>query len=559
VNSRLPVRRLTCESLESRRLLTIDIPQVSALELDEGSLAELSSLTFHDSTPDAAYTVTIDWGDGSPREIQTVSGVPPASSIRIRVDYQYDTLGFFDQPGSRGALQRAADTLGAWLGDELAAIAPAGQNMFTAIIDHPGTGQIQQIPGLAVGQNEVIVFAGGRALGGVDLALGVAGTFQAAGTADFLETVNQRAQPGAPVTDLGLWGGSLTFDTDKATRWHFGATTDGLGTNEFDLFTVALHELFHLIGFSDTQVAYARHVSGGRFGGPAAVLQYDANAIPPLAPGDLSHWADSTRDNGQPVLMAATLDAGVRKTATPLDLAVLQDIGWQPIISSLTGSFSATHEYQDDGLFEIEITVADGAENATASISVQVHNVGPQVIVAPLPETRVGNAVSLAASYVDRGSQDSLLGVIDWGDGTQSRLGLAKSPGSIEATHSYSAAGHFEIQVAVADDDGGIGLARTTVSVWSSRWQNVTAAWDVNSDGVLSPLDALLVINEINQHRFSTAHGRLPAERSPQSDWYFDVDGDNVVSALDALLVINRLNDRPSNEANVARRGKFGS
>jgi hypothetical protein len=70
-------------------------------------------------------------------------------------------------------------------------------------------------------------------------------------------------------------------------------------------------------------------------------------------------------------------------------------------------------------------------------------------------------------------------------------------------------------------------------------WRNSRNALDVNDDGRVTPLDAVLIINELN------ALG--PRALSPPSAGFMpppflDVSGDGFVSALDAVLVINALN-----------------
>ncbi|TWT53763.1 Dockerin type I repeat protein [Rubripirellula amarantea] len=66
--------------------------------------------------------------------------------------------------------------------------------------------------------------------------------------------------------------------------------------------------------------------------------------------------------------------------------------------------------------------------------------------------------------------------------------------------------------------------------------QNPVLAPDVNNDGSVSPIDALLIINEMS---------RLPAEgeagSSTRSSYFTDVNGDRRTSAIDALQVINYL------------------
>jgi hypothetical protein len=75
--------------------------------------------------------------------------------------------------------------------------------------------------------------------------------------------------------------------------------------------------------------------------------------------------------------------------------------------------------------------------------------------------------------------------------------------------------------------------------------RNPLEAFDVNGDNVVSPIDALLVINQLN-----SIGARPLAAISSLAEFpgYVDTNGDGVVSPLDALLVINRLNSRTNGE-----------
>ncbi len=79
-------------------------------------------------------------------------------------------------------------------------------------------------------------------------------------------------------------------------------------------------------------------------------------------------------------------------------------------------------------------------------------------------------------------------------------------------------------------------------------WTNVLQPLSVLGDPQqeVSPLDALVVINEINGRRYSDSFGRLPVdaptgERPP----YYDVNCNGSVEPLDVLSVINHLNGGP--------------
>ncbi len=68
-------------------------------------------------------------------------------------------------------------------------------------------------------------------------------------------------------------------------------------------------------------------------------------------------------------------------------------------------------------------------------------------------------------------------------------------------------------------------------------WRNPVDSIDVDSDGSISPLDALVIINSIN----AGGSGPLPAVHDASKP-YLDVDGDQSVSPLDVLSVINHIN-----------------
>jgi Ca2+-binding RTX toxin-like protein len=71
----------------------------------------------------------------------------------------------------------------------------------------------------------------------------------------------------------------------------------------------------------------------------------------------------------------------------------------------------------------------------------------------------------------------------------------------------------------------------------SGGWQNSTDRFDVNRDGVESPVDALAVINDLN------ASGPHLLTGHPQSgDLLVDITGDIVVSSLDAAQILDKLN-----------------
>lgn len=72
-----------------------------------------------------------------------------------------------------------------------------------------------------------------------------------------------------------------------------------------------------------------------------------------------------------------------------------------------------------------------------------------------------------------------------------------------------------------------------------SIWQNPDNPNDINSDGRISPLDVLLLLNELSKNGSRELEMPSPGE---ESSIYYDVDGDGHISPKDAINLINCLN-----------------
>lgn len=76
----------------------------------------------------------------------------------------------------------------------------------------------------------------------------------------------------------------------------------------------------------------------------------------------------------------------------------------------------------------------------------------------------------------------------------------------------------------------------------TSYWQNPARPLDTDNDTLVLPVDALLIINELN----SPLHTGLPGIRTNPLSAYLDTSGDDFITPLDALLIINELNSNRS-------------
>jgi YD repeat-containing protein len=78
-----------------------------------------------------------------------------------------------------------------------------------------------------------------------------------------------------------------------------------------------------------------------------------------------------------------------------------------------------------------------------------------------------------------------------------------------------------------------------TTGLGAAQWQSPYGAYDVNISGEISPIDVLLVINDLN----AAGPRKLPARSPSESTSFIDVNGDGFVTPIDALHIINHLND----------------
>jgi len=120
---------------------------------------------------------------------------------------------------------------------------------------------------------------------------------------------------------------------------------------------------------------------------------------------------------------------------------------------------------------------------------------------------------------------------------------------------SFNREDSFHYRLADADETSDPVTVRITVAT-EYPWHNGLAPLDVNADNFFSPVDALWVIDSLNNEGSRI----LPLQRSRPLDRPFvDTNRDGVVSAMDALLVIHHLNTRKAEEAEgerpAARRG----
>lgn len=467
--------RLSIETLESRVML-----------VGEGAVFSFDRVV---STAGLLGNVSAvaRWGDGSQANV-VVGATPATGPIRPRFDYSLDSTGFFNVQERRDILQVAADIVFSKFSDVLTAITPSGTNSWQAVFPNPTTGATQVINGGAIAANEIVIYVGARDLPGTTVAQGGPGGLGWSGTTAWGQAVTSRGQPGAlgtTLTDIGPWGGSMTVD--PTIKWHFGATTQGLDSDEYDFLSVVSHEFMHIFGYGitrpDVTSSWTRLVSNGFFTGANARAANGGENV--RLSGNQEHWAEGTQSNGQEALMDPSINnTGIRKLPTPLDVAGLQDIGWQLIPQQI--QVSGSNIYGDDGAFPATIVVS-GATAGQLIVdlgTVSVTNVAPTITASTTAKsTRVNVPLSITdiATFSDPGfgGSETFRYEIDWGDnlpgGASLETGLATidrpggpnvlTLGSFDGLHTYSATGTYNVTYRIIDDNGGVAQQSFSVQV----------------------------------------------------------------------------------------------
>lgn len=210
--------------------------------------------------------------------------------------------------------------------------------------------------GIVVPEDTIILYVGGRNLG-TTLGVGGPGGYRAGGSGGdaqaWFDLLRSRGQMGAfltPPTDIGLWGGTISFN--NTVSWNFSLTTPS-GAAGF--VSTALHEMGHVLGIGISNTSWSTYVTPGWFTGPSSVASFGGNV--PLQAGG-GHWQDDgvciagtgfnpanplnilSRTVGQFGVPAgrdqiARMDPSgcqvgpFHLVMTELDLAGLEDVGWQ--------------------------------------------------------------------------------------------------------------------------------------------------------------------------------------------------------------------------------------
>ena len=125
-------------------------------------------------------------------------------------------------------------------------------------------------------------------------------------------------------------------------------------------------------------------------------------------------------------------------------------------------TLSPSYTYADDGSFPVTLTVTDiHGRVGLDTLNVIVENVAPEVDFFAEPfQPSAGQEITFEAFILDPGENDTHSYLWDFGDGSPE-----VSTSELSVTHSFPAAGTYEVTLIATDDDDGVGSAIQTILV----------------------------------------------------------------------------------------------
>jgi hypothetical protein len=256
---------------------------------------------------------------GNPSSNSSPNNSSATGTFKIQFDYRFDTKGWFTS-ARKAALESAARIWEGIIQDEFADV-PVGTEIS---VIHPETGE--ELEGFRLDRpiDDVLIFVGARSIDGTG---NLFADTQPSGLTDALDGQADYVER-YEGDQFKPWAASMSFDNAEA--WFFDATpmtANDIPAGKYDFLAIALQEIGRAlgIGFSD---AFDNLTVNETFTGTKAKAQNNGAAIP-LTPEGYIQDGFIASAIGTEALMDPIVAIGTRKLPTNLDIALLEDLGYQ--------------------------------------------------------------------------------------------------------------------------------------------------------------------------------------------------------------------------------------
>lgn len=507
-------------------------------------------------------------------------------AVEVSIDYTYDTTNFFGAGNPDGAaagsqarlaLESAADYFSTTLDDSFSSIeipAPFSSSLFDGIVTwqwtlnfkDPATGVSRTLVDQTIPADEYRIYAGARDLSSPTLGVGgPGGSGVSSGgnggsftldeinqinqiTTDFVDAVELRGQ----TSGFARWGGSITFDT-VGTTWHYDHNSlPSFGQNDF--FSIALHELGHSVGLGVSDEWNAL-VSGTQFNGSTSMAEF-GGSVPLDCNGNCGHWAQGTNSFvdglAQEVAMAPSILNGTRKIFTDLDIAGLDDIGWDIQVpstihtwhtSSLSASWGTPTHWNLPGIPSpvwdavLDNTSISSGQTVVVDGDSTVNSVLVQASVHPLTLSIENGATLTAPVGVQINSQAAISGG-----------GTIVGPLSNDGTHAVAARETLVVDGTVSINNAKLRVTDSydPIRGTSSGVFTLLTSTPGELGGTISTQAASGVDSHLGRGHFLTSitHGANSVNVDVLAAFEGDADGDRDVDITDFNVLAKNFDDQ---------------
>jgi len=236
----------------------------------------------------------------------------------IHFDYRYDEKGFFDDSIRQNTMTAAAMIWSQHILDDFEMV-PAETALRTRHPEHPSEDGF--VFELSYDIDDIVILVGVAAI-----------EYNATSNRSYTNQVEDKAllarlEERYYGSDFEPWISKISFN--ETLDWFFDTTPetdDDIPEDEMDIIAVTLHELGHLLGIGTAQ-AFEAYVVDNHFEGPKAMEIYGGPV--PLTSDGIHISGDTILIDVEEYLMDPGTKIGMRKTPSILELAILEDIGYQ--------------------------------------------------------------------------------------------------------------------------------------------------------------------------------------------------------------------------------------